>query len=71
MMPRDDTIIGDWKKMRDKVKARWHAFSDEDLNAIDGSRAQLVSLVQLHYGLPMDRAEADVEEFLEENESAR
>ncbi len=66
MAARDDTL-GNWKTMRDKVKARWHALSEDDLNAIDGSRAQLISLLQLHYGLTMERAEADVEEFLQQN----
>jgi len=55
-----DTIAGNWKQMKGKVKEQWGKLTDDDLTVIEGKRDQLVGRVQERYGLAKDKAEEQV-----------
>jgi uncharacterized protein YjbJ (UPF0337 family) len=38
-----DTIKGQWKQFKGKVKEKWGDLTDDDLDVIDGKKDQLVT----------------------------
>jgi uncharacterized protein YjbJ (UPF0337 family) len=58
-----DTVKGDWKQLRGKVKEHWGKLTDDDLDRIEGKRDQLVGAVQKKYGIAREEAEAQLRVF--------
>jgi uncharacterized protein YjbJ (UPF0337 family) len=58
-----DTVRGDWKQFRGKVKEAWGKFTDQELDVIAGKRDQLVGAIQKSYGIARDEAERQVAQF--------
>lgn len=58
-----DTIEGQWKQFRGKVREQWGKLTDDDLDVIAGKRDQLAGMIQKKYGLAKDEAERQVDEF--------
>jgi uncharacterized protein YjbJ (UPF0337 family) len=64
-----DTLEGQWKQLRGKVRERWGELTDDELDQIAGKRDQLVGKIQEKYGYARDEAERQVDGFLEEVDS--
>ena len=62
-----DTIKGNWKQFRGKVKEQWGHLTDDELDIIDGRRDVLIGKVQEAYGISKDQAEKQVKEFESHN----
>jgi uncharacterized protein YjbJ (UPF0337 family) len=60
-----DTISGNWREAKGKLRAKWGKLTDDDLEAIAGKRDVLVGRLQQHYGRKKDDAERDVDQFLQ------
>lgn len=58
-----DTIKGDWKQFKGKVKERWGRLTDDDLDTIDGKREQLEGKIQEKYGRTRDEVSRELDEF--------
>jgi uncharacterized protein YjbJ (UPF0337 family) len=58
-----DTIKGNWKQFRGKVKEKWGQLTDDDLTAIAGRRDQLAGKLQERYGYRKDQVERELDEF--------
>jgi uncharacterized protein YjbJ (UPF0337 family) len=58
-----DTVKGDWKQFKGKVKEQWGKLTDDDLNRIEGRREQLAGAIQKRYGIEKDEAEKQVMAF--------
>ena len=58
-----DTMKGQWKQFRGKVKEQWGELTDDDLDRIEGKRDQLLGAVQKRYGVAKDEAERQLREF--------
>jgi uncharacterized protein YjbJ (UPF0337 family) len=58
-----DTISGQWKQMKGKVRERWGKLTDDEMDQIGGKKDQLVGKIQERYGYAKDRAEKEVNEF--------
>jgi uncharacterized protein YjbJ (UPF0337 family) len=58
-----DTVKGNWKEFKGKVKETWGMLSDDELDVINGRRDQLVGTIQKRYGLARDEAENEVRDF--------
>jgi uncharacterized protein YjbJ (UPF0337 family) len=58
-----DTMKGDWKQFKGKVKEAWGKLTDDELDVIAGRRDQLVGAIQKHYGIARDEAERQVQNF--------
>jgi uncharacterized protein YjbJ (UPF0337 family) len=58
-----DTVKGDWKQFKGKVKEAWGKLTDDELDVVAGKRDQLVGLIQKSYGVARDEAERQVEQF--------
>jgi uncharacterized protein YjbJ (UPF0337 family) len=58
-----DTVKGDWKQFKGKVKEQWGKLTDDELDRIEGRRDQLAGTIQKRYGIAKDEAERQLKEF--------
>ena len=58
-----DTIKGQWKEVRGKIKEQWGNLTDDDLDRIEGKRDQLLGAVQRRYGIAREEAEDQIRRF--------
>ena len=65
-----DTIAGDWKTAKGKVREQWGELTDDDLDTIAGKRDQLVGAIQKRYGKAKDAAEKEVTDYETASENA-
>ena len=66
----EDTIAGNWKQFKGKVKEQWGKLTDDDLDVIAGKRDQMVGKLQERMGIAQDEAEKQVKDW-ETRESYR
>ncbi|MES3034336.1 MAG: CsbD family protein [Gemmatimonadota bacterium] len=64
-----DTIAGNWKNAKGKVREQWGELTDDDLDVIAGKRDQLVGKIQARYGKGRDEVEREVSEYEARHES--
>ena len=62
-----DTIEGNWKQFKGKVKEQWGKLTDDDLDVIAGKRDQLVGRLQERAGIARDEAEQEVKDWEDRN----
>ncbi len=58
-----DTIEGNWKTAKGKVREQWGKLTDDDLDVIAGKRDQLVGMIQHRYGRGKEAVEKEVSEY--------
>ena len=58
-----DTIKGDWKNFKGKIRDRWGRFTDDELDQVQGRREQFEGLLQKKYGMARDEAQRQLDEF--------
>ena len=59
----EDTIAGNWKQFKGKVKEQWGKLTDDDYDVIAGKRDQLAGKIQERYGVGKDEAEKQVKDW--------
>jgi uncharacterized protein YjbJ (UPF0337 family) len=52
-----DTIEGNWKQLRGKVREQWGDLTDDELDMMAGKRDQMIGGLQKRYGWARDEAE--------------
>lgn len=55
-----DTIEGNWKVVKGKIKAQWGKLTDDELDQIEGNYDQLCGRIQKAYGLSREQVEKDL-----------
>ena len=58
-----DTIEGNWKQLKGKVREQWGKFTDDDLEYIAGKRDQFIGRMQERYGYAREEAERHVDDW--------
>ncbi len=58
-----DTLAGNWKQLKGKVKERWGKFTDDDVKVIEGRKDQLIGRLQERYGYTREEAEREANDF--------
>lgn len=58
-----DTIAGNWKQMKGKIKEKWGKLTDDDFTVLEGHRDQLAGRLQERYGMARDMAEKEADRF--------
>ena len=58
-----DTVKGDWKQFKGKIRERWGDFTDDELDRVQGRREQLEGLLQKKFGIAKDEAERQLNDF--------
>jgi uncharacterized protein YjbJ (UPF0337 family) len=56
-----DSIQGNWKQFKGKVKEKWGQLTDDELDQIAGRKDQLVGKIQERYGYAKDQAEREID----------
>ena len=56
-----DTIKGNWKQLKGKIKEHWGKLTDDDLTVINGREEQLIGKLQERYGYTKEQAEREIE----------
>ena len=54
-----DTVEGNWKQFKGKVKEQWGKLTDDDLDVIAGRRDQLLGRIQQRHGVAKDDVDHD------------
>lgn len=77
-----DQFLGEWHKIKGKIKQNWGKLTDNDITQINGKREELIGRLQSRYGYVKEKAEQELsnwektikntrtEEFTEEDEPA-
>lgn len=60
-----DTIEGNWKQFRGRVKEEWGELTNDDLDVVEGKRTALVGRLQERYGKKREEAEKEVDEWFD------
>jgi uncharacterized protein YjbJ (UPF0337 family) len=60
-----DILKGKWLQLKGKVRTQWGKLTDDELDQINGNGEQLVGLLQERYGYARDRAEREVNSFID------
>jgi uncharacterized protein YjbJ (UPF0337 family) len=60
-----DQIKGKWIQLKGSVKTKWGKLTDDDLDIINGRRDQLVGRIQERYGIAIDEAQRQVDQWNE------
>ncbi len=58
-----DTIEGDWKQFKGKVKEKWGQLTDSDVDSLSGKKDQFVGKLQERYGYTKDKAEREMDDW--------
>jgi uncharacterized protein YjbJ (UPF0337 family) len=60
-----DIIEGNWMQLKGKVQQQWGKLTGDDLDKIEGKQKELVGRIQERYGYAKDRAEKEVNDFID------
>lgn len=60
-----DQIEGQWKDLKGQVRQKWAKFTDDDVESIGGKKDRLLGKLQQHYGLEKEKAEKEVNGFID------
>lgn len=60
-----DTFKGKWGEVKGKLKQQWGKLTDDDITKIEGRYEELSGRLQKHYGYEKDRAEREIDSFIE------
>lgn len=58
-----DTVEGNWKQLKGKVREKWAKLTDDDFELIGGKKDQLVGKLQERYGYEKDEALREADAF--------
>jgi uncharacterized protein YjbJ (UPF0337 family) len=58
-----DTMKGDWKQFKGKIREQWGEFTDDELDQAQGKREQFEGMLQKKYGMAKDEAERQLKAF--------
>jgi uncharacterized protein YjbJ (UPF0337 family) len=65
-----DVLKGKWLQLKGKVRSQWGKLTDDELEQINGNGEQLVGLLQERYGYAKDRAQREVDTFIDRESHA-
>ena len=66
-MINTDILENQWKELRGKVRERWRALSEDDVEFIDGHFDVLVELLLEKYGYTKQQAEEEASRFIQKS----
>ena len=65
-----DVLKGKWQQLKGEAKIQWGKLTDDDLDQVEGNAQKLVGKVQERYGYERDRAEREVNDWLDRDRDA-
>jgi uncharacterized protein YjbJ (UPF0337 family) len=61
-------LKGKWKQLKGTIKDQWGKLTNDEIDQVEGNTEKLIGLVQEKYGYTKEKAEAEVAEFLNQNQ---
>ncbi|MBS8240894.1 CsbD family protein [Marinobacter lipolyticus] len=55
----EDTLEGNWKQLKGKVREQWGKLTDDDVEEIGGRKDNFIGKIQEKYGLKKEEAEKE------------
>lgn len=62
-----DIIQGHWKEIKGKLKQQWSKLTDDEIGQMRGTYDELEGVLQKRYGYAKDKAQQEIETFVERN----
>ena len=62
-----DQIEGKWEQLIGKAKEKWGSLTDDDWKVAEGKRDQLAGRIQERYGYSREKAEKELDDWLNDN----
>lgn len=59
-----DILKGKWNQVKGNIKQQWGNLTDNDVAKIEGNYDEFVGVLQERYGYSRERAEREVDEYL-------
>jgi uncharacterized protein YjbJ (UPF0337 family) len=59
-----DTLKGKWHEWKGDAKIKWAQLTDDDIDLVDGNAEKLVGILQQRYGYAKDRAQQEVDAWM-------
>jgi uncharacterized protein YjbJ (UPF0337 family) len=66
-----DTLEGQWKQMKGKLREKWGKLTDDDWDMVAGKKEQLVGKLQERYGYSREQAEREYSDWERVNMSSK
>jgi len=60
-----DVLKGKWRQMKGEAQVQWGKLTNDDLDQIEGESDKLVGKLQERYGYARERAQEEVDRFLQ------
>jgi uncharacterized protein YjbJ (UPF0337 family) len=61
-----DIAEGKWKQIKGVLRDKWGKLTDDDYDQVSGKRDRLVGKIQERYGYAKDRAEQEVDSWIDQ-----
>ena len=58
-----DTMKGDWKQLKGKIREKWGDLTDDEIEQVKGQRDQFEGLLQKKLGLAKEEVKRQVDAF--------
>ncbi|MEZ4865789.1 MAG: CsbD family protein [Caldilineaceae bacterium] len=59
-----DILKGKWQQLKGSIREQWGELTDDEVAQINGEREQLQGLLQEKYGYTRERAEQEINAYL-------
>lgn len=66
-----DTLKGQWKRIVGSAKTEWAKLTEDDWKEVEGNYDQLLGRIQEKYGIARDKAEEQLDAFIERVSGAK
>jgi len=63
-----DTLKGQWMQLKGKIRQQWGKLTDDEIDQMQGNTEMLIGKLQERYGYERERAEQEVDRWLNESE---
>jgi len=63
-----DIIKGNWNILKGKIHQQWGKLTDDEIAKMEGNQQELNGILQKKYGYAKDKAEKEINEFLDKND---
>ena len=66
-----DTLRGKWNQVKGDIRGWWANISDDDIQRVQGDQEKFIGLLQEKYGYGREKAEQELNEFLNTPDNLR
>jgi len=65
-----DVFKGKWMQLKGSARRKWGELTDDDFDVIQGDGERLLGILQERYGWGRERAESEIDNFLNSSEES-